>query len=202
MADQEAVWRWMRARIETIHRTVSASDVLRRNGVRLQYGDRREQFSCPFHGRDNKPSARIYPEVPGKPSHVWCFVCQERWDAIALWRKFEGHEKDVSFGRVLREIERAYGIVPPEGPPPEEAESEDVSAFVEVMRLYEVCERRLRAAKPLFDMRGYLILGTILDRLCARVDERKTTPEKAKETIRVVLDKIGAKERCSDAPTV
>ncbi len=183
MADQEAVFRWMRARIETIHRTVTAHDVLRRNGVILRYTDREEQFSCPFHGRDTKPSARVYADSARGPSHAWCFVCQERWDCIGLWKKFEGFEGP--FGRLLRDIERSHGIVPAEGPPPEEAEAEDDLALAELVKLSGICERRLRGARPLFDMKGYLVLGTVLDRLMTRVEERKTTPEKAKETIRL-----------------
>jgi len=194
MADQEAVRRWMQARIETIHRTVTAQDVLRRNGVQLRYMDREEQFSCPFHGRDTKPSARVYPDSARSPSHAWCFVCQERWDCITLWKKFEGFEGP--FGRLLREIERAYGITPPEGPPPEEAEEEETLALAEIANLCSICERRLRASKSLFDMKGYLALGTILDRLYARLEGRQITPDKAKETIRLVLDKIGQRERC------
>ncbi len=193
MADQEVVLRWMKARIDTIHQRVTAHDILQRHGISLRYTDREEQFSCPFHGTDTKPSARVYVESSRSPSHVWCFVCQERWDCIALWKKFEGFEG--TFGRLLRGIERDFGITPPEGPPPEEAEAEEDLALAELQHLCGICERRLRSAKPLFDMKSYLVLGTILDRLYTRVDERIMTPEKAKETTRLILDKIGAKER-------
>src|SRR5574343_824433 len=90
---------WIQERVAAIRATVSAYDVLRKFGVKLHHAgeNRIEQFSCPFHGKDTKPSARIYPAGPTGPSHAWCFVCQERWDAITLWRKF--NDPTVPFTR-------------------------------------------------------------------------------------------------------
>lgn len=107
---------WVSQRIEAIKSRVSAHEVLRRGGVDLRKGDdEEEQFSCPFHGQDRRPSARVYPADANNLSHAWCFVCQERWDAITLWRKFNGGE-DKHFTQVLAEIERAYGLETPELP--------------------------------------------------------------------------------------
>ncbi len=107
---------WIAQRVEAIKEHVSAHDVLRRGGVNLGKGDNEEeQFSCPFHGQDRRPSARVYPADANNPSHAWCFVCQERWDAITLWRKFNGGE-DRHFTQILSEIERAYGLETPELP--------------------------------------------------------------------------------------
>lgn len=197
---KEVFRRWIQARIEAIHRQVTAYDVLRRNGVSLRNGGaREEQFACPFHGRDNKPSVRYHPESNRGPSHAWCFVCQERWDCIALYKKFEGFEG--KFTQLLAMIERDNGLTAPEGPPPE-AHGEDEEALAqdaEVHSLLGICERRLLAAKELFDMKAYLVLGTILDRLYGSLDDRRVLPLKAKETIRLVLDKIGQRERaCPD----
>ena len=38
------------------------------------------QFKCPFHGNDNKPSARLYR----KTQTCWCWVCQKKWDLISF----------------------------------------------------------------------------------------------------------------------
>jgi len=36
------------------------------------------QFKCPFHGKDNKPSARLYKATKS----CWCWVCHKSWDVI------------------------------------------------------------------------------------------------------------------------
>ena len=38
------------------------------------------QLRCPFHGQDNKPSARYYRDSQS----VFCWVCRERWDVIGF----------------------------------------------------------------------------------------------------------------------
>lgn len=192
-------------RVEQIHAKVTAYDILRSNGVELkQVSDaQEEQFSCPFHGVDRKPSARVYPESNSGPSHAWCFFCQERWDAIDLWRKFNGGE-GKKFGQVLSEIEKAYGLSAPDMPKegilddgPEEDKLADFS------RLIEICETRLieagAAYRRLDDMVGYLQVGSVLDKLRYRVDQRALSPERGLEILQQVLTKIGETERsCPD----
>jgi hypothetical protein len=38
------------------------------------------QFKCPFHGKDNKPSARFYRDTQS----CWCWVCQKSWDVVSF----------------------------------------------------------------------------------------------------------------------
>jgi len=38
------------------------------------------QFRCPFHGEDNKPSARYYRATQTS----YCWVCQKKWDVISF----------------------------------------------------------------------------------------------------------------------
>lgn len=192
---REASRRWIQARVEAIRKSVSAHDILRRNGIKLRYNeDREEQFSCPFHGVDTHPSARVYPETVRGPSHVWCFVCHQNWDAIALWKKFGGGES--KFTRVLAEIERAFGITPPERPPtPAEMADYVDPEVVQTEMMFDVCERRLRSAKVSFDMKGHLTVGSILDRVRYQFEHGKVSVEKTKTILQQVLDKIGAKVR-------
>ena len=93
-ADHErsvAIQQWMKDRVAHLHTKVTAGDVLSRHGVTLnKHGGQEEQISCPFHGTDNRPSARYFPDNGQSKSHVWCFVCHENWDLIGLWRKFNG----------------------------------------------------------------------------------------------------------------
>lgn len=186
--------RWVKARIEAIHERVTAHDVLRRHGVPLKYGDdHEEQFSCPFHGTDTKPSARVYPSSLRGPSHAWCFVCQERWDVMALWKKFNGFEG--RFTLLLARIEQEYGITPPEAPPTDDYEDTDDPEVAELISLFEICERRLKLAKPAFEMQGFLTVGSVLDRLYDSVENHGITFTQAKEQLQKVLDKIGEKVR-------
>lgn len=174
--NKEAIKAWYVIRIKAIHAKGSAHDLLRRHGVNFKHtGDREEQFSCPFHGKDENPSARIYPASPSGPSHVWCFVCRERWDVIALWKKYNGADK--KFHGILRDIERFYGLTTP--PVPEGAFETPVDdtqreAFD---RLYEACEERLRSVRDDYervnDMKGFLLAGSILDKAHAQTSDGK-----------------------------
>lgn len=186
--------RWIAARIEQIHRNVTAHDVLRRNRVRLRQGgsELEEQFSCPFHGADNTPSCRVYASSPRSPSHVWCFVCRERWDAISLWKKFAGYEGGFTF--LLTQIERDFGLTAPETPEEVEEEKDDTERN-DVILLFDVCERRLKGAKNLFNMRTFLGIGSILDRLWYGFEEGTQTCEQARVVLQKVLVKIGEKEQ-------
>lgn len=196
---------WMQNRVTEIHRHLSAFDVLRRHGVELRSSsDREEQFSCPFHGSDNKPSARIYPESTRGPSHAWCFVCQERWDAISLWRKFNGGA-ELPFARALSQIEQACGIQTPEMPAElrgggDTGPSLDLATFD---TFYELCERRLMLAKAAYqkldDMIGFLSACSLLDKLRYRVDKQQLSPEQGTTALEQLLAKIGKKvQACPD----
>lgn len=198
---------WMRLRVEQVHRNVSSFDVLARRGINLNStSGREEQFSCPFHGVDRRPSARIYPESARGPSHAWCFVCQERWDAISLWRKFNGDSPEIPFSRTLTEIENAFGLPKLEVPTELRAGAEDFGeskSFKSFVNLTEVCEGRLRLAKPAYrklnDMVGYLSASSILDKVRFRVEQRIIAPEKGEEVLRQLLARIGDKVRtCPD----
>jgi len=186
--------RWIEARSDTIRNGVSVYDVLSRNGVSVRHDGREEQISCPFHGQDSKPSARVYPDTVRGSSHVWCFVCQERWDAIGLWRKYSG--ADLKYTRILSEMERAFGIIPLEAPPDPKFEEDAIDPeLIEVDNLFEVCESRLKRARACFDMKGYLTIGSILDRLQYQVSAGSMSPSKAKPVLKSVLQKIGEKVR-------
>jgi len=193
-AEQErslAIQQWMKDRVSNIHKHVTAADVLERHGVTLKkHGNQEEQISCPFHGKDQHPSARYYPEGKGL-SGVWCFVCRERWDAIGLWKRFNGETK---FSELLFHIEKGFGITPPEAHLPSIEEECDLFRS-EVENLLEVCENRLREEQNHFDMQTYFKLGAILDRLWYAVEHNTLEMGKAKAHLEQVLSKIGEKVR-------
>jgi len=194
---------WYRQRVEAIHNVVTAYDVLRQNGIDISQAadDRAEQISCPFHGADKKPSARVYPDEGDSKSHVWCYVCQEPgWDAIGLWRKFNN---DMAFGPALKSIETAYGLDTPD--PPKEIktvevtkEDEDLERF---KKYYIACEDRLKGRKTVYknlgDMTGYLTAGAVLDKVFFRVKWKKMTTDRAITVLQQLLDKIREREEGS-----
>lgn len=193
--EREKIFRdWITARVDTIHHNVSAYDILTRYGVKLRYGGGRpEQMFCPFHGNTRTPAARYHPKDMRSPDHVWCFVCNQRWDCIGLFRNFENRTGD-KFSVVLRALERQYGIVPPESPPLVEHEPEDHER-IEVEERFSLAEFRLKEAREAFDMRGYLILGSILDRLRWQFENGKMLSPSVIATLKKVVEKIGEKER-------
>jgi hypothetical protein len=203
---EEARKEWYRRRVAAIHERVTAYDVLRLNGIALDQiaDDRPEQISCPFHGEDKKPSARIYPADNDSHSHVWCYVCQEpRWDAVGLWRKFNG---DLTFSQALASLEKSFSLETPEVPKgldPEEGPSEDDVALEHFKRAYMFCESRLISQKATYkklgDMAGYLSAGSVLDKVRFRVDARLWTPKHGEEILDQLLERIREKVRqCPD----
>lgn len=198
-AAQKALKEWIRRRITNIHERVTVYDVLSRKDVSLPFEGRPVQFSCPFHGRDVEPSARAYPESNEGPSHVWCFVCQERWDTISLWRKFEGGDK--KFTRSLSEIEQAFGLERPAFPEGVEGYLSDAEEhlpeqnYEAFQRLYRACDSRLREAKSIYDMQGYLKAITVLERVHNQVMHSRLPLEEGEKILRVLLDKIGDRLR-------
>jgi hypothetical protein len=196
---QQAIREWMKLRIANIHSHVSAGDVLSKNGVSLRkHGGQEEQISCPFHGTDTHPSARYFPEANENLSHVWCFVCRERWDAIGLWKKFNGEEK---FSDLLFHIEKAFGLKAPEFRSDVEIEEEYDPIRDDVQRLLEACENRLHEYRQAFDMIAHLRLGSLLDQIRFSYDRGALPPAEAQKRLAQVLAKIGQNVRAEKTNT-
>jgi hypothetical protein len=194
-AEQErnsVIHQWMKDRVANIHNRITAADVLSYHGIVLyKQGVQEEQFSCPFHGQDKKPSARYYPQSSSNLSSVWCFVCREKWDALALWKKFNGETK---FSEILFNIERAFGITPPLVSVPS-IEDEYDPLQDEVNTLFEACENRLREGRDKFDIQAHLRIGSILDQLRYAVEKGFVSLGEGKNNLEKVVTKIGEKVR-------
>lgn len=180
---------WMRARIEHINSQITAADVLSKHGVQLRrHGMQEEQISCPFHGSDKKPSARYFPDSGKSTSHVWCFVCHERWDVVKLWTKFTGTEK---FSEILFQIERAFGITPPEPSMIPDLEPVYDPMEDEVESLFLACEKRLKEYRDKFQLEKHLILGAALDQTRFLLDRGNIKLVVARDRLKLVLGKMG-----------
>lgn len=55
------------------------------------------QYRCPFHGKDNKPSARYYRATQS----CWCWVCHKRWNAIDYVKDAEGLSYYSAINRII-----------------------------------------------------------------------------------------------------
>jgi len=198
---KETFRRWVQSRVETVHDRISASDVLSRYHVKLRYGgQRQEQMFCPFHGNKRTPAATYHPKEARSHDAVWCYVCNERWDCIALFRKFENLGSEAKFTAVLHRLERAYGIIPPEAPPVLDDEPDDTERQ-EIDEAFATADRMLRNAQKAFECRGYLTLGSALDRLSWQYENGRLQAPTVLERLRMVREKIVAKERAY-APTI
>lgn len=95
-----------KAAADRIRAEVPITQVLMHYGYRVRENEREQQFQCDLHGsgRDNKPSARVYPD-----SNSWyCFGCDKTRDAIETVRAKEG----VKFWEAVKLLEQAYGLAP------------------------------------------------------------------------------------------
>jgi hypothetical protein len=43
------------------------------------------QYKCPIHGKDSKPSARLY----AKTKSCYCWVCRKAWDVVTFTKDME-----------------------------------------------------------------------------------------------------------------
>jgi len=67
------------------------------------------QVSCPFHGEDNKPSARVYPDS----NSLRCYFCSKSWSPATFWAEANQWYTDsgkLDIGRSLDDLAVRYDI--------------------------------------------------------------------------------------------
>lgn len=96
--------------IDLIKNEVSIYDLFDRSSPPVRYETDKQQcqISCPFHGYDNSPSARVYPES----NSLYCWACAKSWDVIDYWAEANQWEKDghLDRGRAIRDLIAIYGL--------------------------------------------------------------------------------------------
>lgn len=84
-----------------ISKYVKLGNILRETGV-IRTDMDEEQFSCPFHGKDTKPSARYYKSTDS----CYCFFCHKSWDLYS----FLMQRDTATFKEVVNTLIKHYKI--------------------------------------------------------------------------------------------
>lgn len=87
---------------EFILQRVRVYDYLLEDGFIRLKSDMEQQINCPFHGADNKPSARYYSET----NSLYCWVCQKSWDPIS----YTMQKSNAGFIDALKMIVRKHKL--------------------------------------------------------------------------------------------
>ena len=90
---------------ELILSRLNLADIMLAYGVEFIYNPKlaeQVQFRCPFHGRDNKPSARLYNDT----QTCYCWFCKKKWDVVSFIMQAE----NLSFRAALQYLTNRYRI--------------------------------------------------------------------------------------------
>lgn len=90
--------------------------LMMRLGYRVTTTDAEQQFACELHGKDNKPSARLYPRT----NSTYCWACHKSRRPVDLMREHE----QVSLEAAVTLLEEMFEL--PSVPLIEEFEEEIV----------------------------------------------------------------------------
>jgi hypothetical protein len=97
--------------IERINQEVSIYELfdLADPPVRYKTDKKPCQISCPFHGHDVRPSARVYPDT----NTFRCFFCSKSWTPVSFWAETNGwykSEDKLDIGRAISDLCVRYNI--------------------------------------------------------------------------------------------
>jgi len=90
---------------ELIVEKVDLAEVMVSYGVHFQFDPRgatEVQFKCPFHGKDTKPSARLY----NRTKSCFCWVCRKSWDVVS----FIMEKEELFFKQALLYLINRYRV--------------------------------------------------------------------------------------------
>jgi len=141
----------LKRRIFRASRYVDTFSVLKELGIDIPDADSSYQIKCPFHGADNKPSARYYAAAESDPAHFYCFKCRIRMIGPELKAK----QRRESVETIVREIELRYNL-------PLEEISED-SQELDISKFIFYCERKIRRLRSSMSLEDFLECVDTLD---------------------------------------
>lgn len=197
--ERTSLQEWIQKRASAVRQAYTAFDALIEKGVDAVPDDTTPtQIPCPFHGADNKPSARYYPRAGGRGDYVRCYKCRENWDSINLFAKFRG----LRFMDALAELERRFRIkIPrrPEGPeivePTERKADYQSDKWADVPRVAALCEAKLLRIRDKCGMSDYVKFCRVIDAVSYDFDRaQKASPEMsgALRKLMAMMDDVSA----------
>ena len=99
--------------IERINEEVSIYDLFDQADPPVKYLTKAKpcQISCPFHGNDTHPSARVYPDT----NSLRCFFCSKSWRPVTFWAERNMWFRDddpekLDIGRAIDSLATMYDI--------------------------------------------------------------------------------------------
>lgn len=93
-------------RVDNIKQKVSLRGLIDHYKIQCQSDGEITQFHCPFHGKDNHASARLY-----ESNTMYCWVCSQKWDVISFIKDF--HNLDT-FSNACKFLENMFHIEKPD----------------------------------------------------------------------------------------
>lgn len=198
--ERTSLQEWIKKRANAVRQAYTAFTCLNEFGHGEMVVDEStpSQMPCPYHGADNKPSARYYPRSGGRSDYVRCYKCRENWDSINLYAKFRG----LRFMDALTDLERRFRIKvlrKPEGPEivePSERRSGYVSdKWGDVPRVLAILERKLSSIHDKCGMSDYVKFCRLIDSIQYDYDRTQIpTPDMVQALSRamVMIDDIAS----------
>ncbi len=187
------VQEWIQRRIAAVRESYSAYRVLTEKNIEVPDESTPYQIACPFHGADNRPSARYYPREGGKHDYVRCFKCRENWDCINLQAKFNG----IRFMDSLQDLERRFHIKIPKKPDapeftdPVDRDSNYVSdLWKDVPRQLKMLESMLGRIRPKCGLSDYIKFCRVLDTVQWDFDKTNKSSPAMVDILKKLRDKM------------
>ena len=149
---------------ELIIEKVDLSEVMQDYNVDFVYNPSRiheVQFRCPFHGKDNKPSARLYKETKS----IFCWVCHKTWDVITFIRDKENISYKAAMGFIIRKYKVDTSSIP-DGPSIDLTKHH--SSISEIDKLMPAIADRINELKFKTPLDKYKILWSVYDKILYR----------------------------------
>lgn len=154
---------WYKRRVEAVEKVYGAYDVLTEHGVEIPDRAMNLQLACPFHGPDNRPSARYYGAT--NQEHFHCYACKVHETSIGLLAKF----KNIKYNEALVQLERRFGIKVPRKPEESITESVEKSSHYEseawknIPRVLDLLEKKLMRLRDKASMIDFIKFCRVLD---------------------------------------
>lgn len=153
---------WVSKRVEKVNSEADLYSILTEFGFEIPERGGDYQIQCPFHGADNRPSARYYCKKGKKAAHFRCFKCKITLEVVG----FTAKTSNISFMEALSRLERKYGIIVSKALSfslPEELNEKTSSKWYEVPSLLEALESKLSRLRYKASMNDYVSFCHALD---------------------------------------